>query len=139
MEPELGTGLAVVSSIYSCNLCGENDPLVATLWSAAIILAGSAPARRRRPRDVGTEAGTASMAEHHILAPGSGQLKAGGRRHCSRTWPCLARLLQYLLKDSIAIEAKRIPVVPPSEALMWTIEEFCALHRLSGTPVLAPT
>jgi hypothetical protein len=29
------------------------------------------------------------------------------------------------------MEEKRVPVVPLTEALMWTVEEFCALHRVS--------
>jgi len=29
------------------------------------------------------------------------------------------------------MDEKRLPPVPLTEALMWTVEEFCALHRVS--------
>jgi hypothetical protein len=31
----------------------------------------------------------------------------------------------------IVMDEKRMPCVPVSEALLWTVEEFCALHRVS--------
>lgn len=29
------------------------------------------------------------------------------------------------------MDNKRVPSVPVSEALLWKVEEFCALHRIS--------